>query len=121
MDRDPSLAEFTAAVRRPDPEIPLARAALLIAAAEQPGLDVDGYLGRLNGLADAAEPARRASASSRSSLASTSRVGYSLLAMMRAARASSICPSGRETAAANSRAAGSTSINSRGRGECPRS
>ena len=61
MDQDPSLAEFTAAVRRPDPEIPLARAALLIAAAEQPGLDVDGYLDRLNGLADAAEPVRRAS------------------------------------------------------------
>ena len=60
MDRDASLSEFTAAVRRPDPEIPLARAALLIAAAERPALDVDGYLGRLNGLADAAEPARRA-------------------------------------------------------------
>ena len=61
MDRDLALAEFTVAVRRPDPEIPLARAALLIAAAEQPDLDVDGYLGRLNWLADAAEPARRAS------------------------------------------------------------
>jgi regulator of sirC expression with transglutaminase-like and TPR domain len=60
MHRDASLAEFTAAVRRPDPEIPLARTALLIAAAEQPGLDVDGYLERLDGLADAAEPARRA-------------------------------------------------------------
>src|SRR4030095_12117502 len=60
MDRDPSLAEFTAAVRRPDREIPLARAALLIAAAEPPALDVAGYLSRLNGLADAAEPARRA-------------------------------------------------------------
>jgi regulator of sirC expression with transglutaminase-like and TPR domain len=60
MDLDPSLAEFTAAVARPDREIHLARAALLIAAAEQPDLDVDGYLARLESLADAAEPARRA-------------------------------------------------------------
>jgi regulator of sirC expression with transglutaminase-like and TPR domain len=60
MGPDPSLAEFTAAVSRPDDEIRLARAALLIAAAEQPGLDVDRYLTRLDALADAAEPARRA-------------------------------------------------------------
>jgi regulator of sirC expression with transglutaminase-like and TPR domain len=60
MDPDPSLAEFAAAVRCPDGEIRLARAALLIAAAEQPGLDVDGYLARLDELADAALPARRA-------------------------------------------------------------
>ncbi|HUM15795.1 MAG TPA: transglutaminase-like domain-containing protein [Candidatus Nitrosotalea sp.] len=60
MDSDPSLTEFTAAVGRPDGEIHLARAALLIAAAEQPGLDVEVYLTRLEGLADAAEPARRA-------------------------------------------------------------
>jgi regulator of sirC expression with transglutaminase-like and TPR domain len=60
MDPDVALAQFTAAVRRPDPEIPLARAALLIAAAEQPGLDVDTHLGRLDALADGAEPARRA-------------------------------------------------------------
>ena len=60
MDRDPTLSAFATVVRRPDPEIPLARAALLIAAAERPDLDVDDYLERLNGLADAAEPARRA-------------------------------------------------------------
>ena len=41
MDPDSSLADFTAAVTRADADIPLARAALLIAAAEQPALDVD--------------------------------------------------------------------------------
>jgi regulator of sirC expression with transglutaminase-like and TPR domain len=60
MDPDPSLAEFTRAVDRPDDQIRLGRAALLIAAAEHPGLDVDAYLGRLDALAEAAEPARRA-------------------------------------------------------------
>ena len=60
MDPDPSLAEFAAAVGRPDGEIRLARAALLIAAAEQPGLDVDRYLARLDDLADTALAARRA-------------------------------------------------------------
>ena len=60
MHPDPSLAEFAAAVGGPDGEIRLARAALLIAAAEQPGLDVDRYLARLDDLADAALPARRA-------------------------------------------------------------
>jgi regulator of sirC expression with transglutaminase-like and TPR domain len=59
MDADPSLAGFASAVQRPEGEIRLARAALLIAAAEQPALDVDGYLGRLDALADAALPARR--------------------------------------------------------------
>jgi regulator of sirC expression with transglutaminase-like and TPR domain len=60
MDPDPSLAEFARAVERPDEQIELARAALLIAAAEHPDLGVDAYLGRLATLADAAEPARRA-------------------------------------------------------------
>jgi regulator of sirC expression with transglutaminase-like and TPR domain len=60
MDFDPSLPEFAQAVARPDREIPLARAALLIAAAEQPGLDLDRHLARLDELAAAAEPARRA-------------------------------------------------------------
>jgi regulator of sirC expression with transglutaminase-like and TPR domain len=60
MDSDSSLGEFTSAVRGPDGEIRLARAALLIAAAEQPDLDVDGYVARLAALADAARPARRA-------------------------------------------------------------
>ncbi len=60
MDPDPSLAEFASAVRGPDGEILLARAALLIAAAEQPGLDVDRYLARLDDLADTALAARRA-------------------------------------------------------------
>lgn len=60
MDPDPSLAEFAAAVRCPDREIGLARAALLIAAAEHPGLEVDKYVGRLDDLADTALSARRA-------------------------------------------------------------
>lgn len=60
MDPDPSLAEFAAAVGGPDGEIRLARAALLIAAAEQPVLDVDRYLARLDDLADTALAARRA-------------------------------------------------------------
>ena len=56
MDPDPSLADFTAAVTRADGDIPLARAALLIAAAEQPALDVDRQLARLDDLAEAAAP-----------------------------------------------------------------
>jgi regulator of sirC expression with transglutaminase-like and TPR domain len=60
MDLDPSLAEFASAVGGPDGEIRLARAALLIAAAEQPGLEVDRYLARLDDLADTALAARRA-------------------------------------------------------------
>ena len=58
MDPDPSLADFTAAVTRADADIPLARAALLIAAAEQPALDVDKELARLDDLAEAAAPRR---------------------------------------------------------------
>jgi regulator of sirC expression with transglutaminase-like and TPR domain len=60
MDPDPSLAEFSVVVDRPDDQIELARAALLIAAAEHPGLDVDAHLGRLAALAEEAGPARRA-------------------------------------------------------------
>jgi len=60
MDSDPSLAEFARAVERPDEQIELARAALLIAAAERPDLGVDAYLGRLAALAETAEPVRRA-------------------------------------------------------------
>jgi regulator of sirC expression with transglutaminase-like and TPR domain len=60
MDADPSLSEFARAVERPDDQIDLARAALLIAAAEHPGLSVDEHVARLAALAQAAEPARRA-------------------------------------------------------------
>ena len=60
MDPDPTLSEFAGAVACPDDRIPLARTALLIAAAQQPALDVGAYLGRLSDLAEAAEPARRA-------------------------------------------------------------
>jgi regulator of sirC expression with transglutaminase-like and TPR domain len=42
---------FTELVRGSGVEIDLARAALLVAAEEYPGLDVDGYLARLDGLA----------------------------------------------------------------------
>jgi regulator of sirC expression with transglutaminase-like and TPR domain len=60
MDADPSLAEFALTVERPDDQIPLARGALLIAAADHPGLDLERQLARLDALADAAEPVRRA-------------------------------------------------------------
>jgi len=59
MDSDPSLREFAREVSRPDPDIDLARAALLIAQSEYRSLDVDAYLGRLAALAGAA-PVRRA-------------------------------------------------------------
>jgi regulator of sirC expression with transglutaminase-like and TPR domain len=58
MDPDHTLAEFVTAVSRPDADIPLARAALLIAAAEQPGLEVDKQLARLDDLAEASDPDR---------------------------------------------------------------
>ena len=58
MDPDHTLAEFVIAVSRPDADIPLARAALLIAAAEQPGLEVDKQLARLDDLAEASDPDR---------------------------------------------------------------
>jgi regulator of sirC expression with transglutaminase-like and TPR domain len=48
-----SLA-FAHLTARPDGEIDLAAAALLIAEEEYPGLDVSGYLARLDGLADRA-------------------------------------------------------------------
>jgi regulator of sirC expression with transglutaminase-like and TPR domain len=60
MDPDPTLAHFALTVGRPDEQIELARAALLIAAAEHPDLSVDEHLGRLAALADGAGPARRA-------------------------------------------------------------
>lgn len=43
-------SEFSLEVSRPDPEIGLARAALVIARGEYPQLDVDAYLDRLEGL-----------------------------------------------------------------------
>jgi len=61
MDPDLTLADFTAAVDRPDADIPLARAALLIAAAEQSGLDVDKQLARLDDLAESSDPNRHGS------------------------------------------------------------
>jgi regulator of sirC expression with transglutaminase-like and TPR domain len=61
MGADPSLAEFEQEAGRPDPEINLARAALLIARSEYPDLDVRRYLERLEVLADGAGGARRAS------------------------------------------------------------
>jgi len=51
---DPSLAEFAAEIRRPEPEIDLSRAALLIARAEYPDLDLRRYLLQLQELADGA-------------------------------------------------------------------
>ena len=45
------LQAFAELLQRDDAEIPLDRAALLFAAVEYEGLDVDGYLGRLNAMA----------------------------------------------------------------------
>ncbi|MBM2810003.1 MAG: hypothetical protein HW416_762 [Chloroflexi bacterium] len=50
-------ASFAALVDRPGDEIPLAEAALLIAAEEYPGLDVRDYLARLDALADSVREA----------------------------------------------------------------
>jgi regulator of sirC expression with transglutaminase-like and TPR domain len=60
MGADPSLQEFAREVSRPDADIDLARAALVIARSEYPALDIDAYLGRLDALADRARPARQA-------------------------------------------------------------
>jgi regulator of sirC expression with transglutaminase-like and TPR domain len=51
MDGDPALTEFAGEASRPDGEINLARAALLIARSEYPDLDIAGYLRRLDELA----------------------------------------------------------------------
>lgn len=50
--RTPIRSSFAALAGRRSDEIPLAEAALLIAAEEYPGLDVGGYLARLDALAD---------------------------------------------------------------------
>jgi len=50
--RIPIRSSFAALAGRRSDEIPLAEAALLIAAEEYPGLDVGGYLARLDALAD---------------------------------------------------------------------
>jgi regulator of sirC expression with transglutaminase-like and TPR domain len=51
MSEDPALDIWTAEVERPDADISLARAALALSRIEHPELDVDVYLGRLDGLA----------------------------------------------------------------------
>jgi regulator of sirC expression with transglutaminase-like and TPR domain len=51
--RIPIRSLFASLVGRRSDEIPLAEAALLIAAEEYPGLDVGGYLARIDNLADA--------------------------------------------------------------------
>ncbi|MFQ5521055.1 MAG: SirB1 family protein [Candidatus Methylomirabilia bacterium] len=51
---DLSLGEFERAVRRPEPEIDLARASLLIARAEYPALKIEHYIRRLDRLAQEA-------------------------------------------------------------------
>jgi regulator of sirC expression with transglutaminase-like and TPR domain len=51
MSDDTALDAWTAEVERPDADISLARAALELSRIEHPDLDVDLYLGRLDGLA----------------------------------------------------------------------
>ncbi|HYB41034.1 MAG TPA: tetratricopeptide repeat protein [Candidatus Methylomirabilis sp.] len=59
MSADPTLREFAREVSRPDPDIALARSALVIARIEYPDLDVDAYMRRLDALAIGAGPAHR--------------------------------------------------------------
>jgi len=58
MDADPAAREFAAAVSRPDGQIELARAALLIAKSEYPPLDAEANLDRLEALARRARTSR---------------------------------------------------------------
>ena len=58
MDVDPAAREFAAAVSRPDGQIELARAALIIAKSEYPTLDVEANLDRLEALARRARTSR---------------------------------------------------------------
>jgi regulator of sirC expression with transglutaminase-like and TPR domain len=58
MDLDSSAAELAREVSRPDAEIDLARAALVLACWEYPGLEVRAYLDRLEDLARRARSAR---------------------------------------------------------------
>ena len=58
MDVDPAAREFAAAVSRPDGQIELARAALIIAKSEYPTLDVEANLDRLDALARRARTSR---------------------------------------------------------------
>jgi regulator of sirC expression with transglutaminase-like and TPR domain len=51
VSENPSSNAFAQLVKLPDPAIPLAHAALLLASDEYPGLDVDAYLRRLEALA----------------------------------------------------------------------
>jgi regulator of sirC expression with transglutaminase-like and TPR domain len=60
MGADPSLQEFAREVSRPDADIDLARAALVIARSEYPALDIGAHVGRLDALADRALPVRQA-------------------------------------------------------------
>jgi regulator of sirC expression with transglutaminase-like and TPR domain len=59
MGADPSLRELAALVSRPDGRLDLARAALTIARWEYPGLQVEAYLERLDGLARGVDGSRR--------------------------------------------------------------
>jgi len=55
MDGDPPLRQWAAEVERPEQEIDLARAALVLARVEYADLDIGAYLGRLGELAAEAE------------------------------------------------------------------
>lgn len=62
MAEEQTSRAFAELAALPDPAIPLAHAALLLAADEYPGLDVDPYLRRIDVLAAEAAPAVRAAA-----------------------------------------------------------
>jgi regulator of sirC expression with transglutaminase-like and TPR domain len=66
-------AEFERIARTPDPQIDLAEAALRIAAEEYPGLDVAGYLARLDDLAHDAAPGIESATSLRERVAALNR------------------------------------------------
>ena len=83
MNEDPAASAlepreaFARALRAPDERIDLARAALLIAAEEYPGLDVAHYLARLDALADEVAPRLHAAAGARERIEALNRFLFS--------------------------------------------
>ncbi len=57
MEETDSLSRFASFALRPDAEMDLGEGALLVAASQEPGVDVDAGLGRLDDLAEQVRPA----------------------------------------------------------------